>query len=54
MYRSMWEAGVDLSQDFVCKLSLWAKLSLFLFGGSEVFLRVMVGRLLEKADSNSK
>lgn len=49
----MWEDGADLPQDFICKLSLWAKLLLFLFGGSEVFLRTIMRRLLEKEDSNS-
>lgn len=54
MYRfSMWENGADSPQAFICKLSLWAKLLLFLFGGSEVFLRTITRILLEKEDSNS-
>ena len=54
VYRfSMWENGADSPQAFICKLSLWAKLLLFLFGGLEVFLRTIMRILLEKEDSNS-
>lgn len=54
MYRfSMWENGADSPQAFIRKLSLWAKLLLFLFGGLEVFLRTIMRILLEKEDSNS-